>query len=91
LPGRRCPINREAITKAQAKALSKALYPHVNYLSRLRKRMEAVGFPPNDRLYLLVRKAHDALDELSIAVHYLSCDGVGNPTREDDDGKRPKT
>ena len=79
MPGRRCSINRDAITKAQAKALSKALYPHVNYLSRLRKRMEVVGFLPNDKLYLLVRKAHDALDELSIAVHYLSCDGVGSP------------
>jgi hypothetical protein len=91
VPGRRCSINREAITKSQAKALSKALYPYMNYFLRLRKRMEAVGFPPKDKLYLLVCKACDAMQALSVEVHYLSCDGVGNPSKKDDDGKRPKT
>ncbi len=61
------------------------MFPKVNYLVRLRKRMVEVGFPPNDKLYLLMCKAYNAMQQLSVEVHYLSCDGVGNPARKEED------
>ena len=50
---------------------------------RLRTRMEKVGSTPNDRLFVLVCDAYDALHALSVELHYLSCEsGVGRPTRK---------
>ena len=84
-------MDRSNVKKSQAKAISQALFPKINYLFRLRKRMEEVGFPPNDKLYLLVCKAYDAMRQLSVEVHYLSCDGVGNPTKKESEsiGAKP--
>jgi hypothetical protein len=45
--------------------------------------MMEVGFPPNDKLYLLGSKAYDAMQQMSVEVHYLSCDGVWNPTKKE--------
>ena len=47
--------------------------------------MEKTGFPPKDPLFLKVCLAYDALHELSVAVHYLSCNGVGRPSRSDEE------
>jgi hypothetical protein len=69
-------MNRSDVTKAQAKKLSQGLYPVQNYLCRLRRRMEQVGFPPTDPLYALVDAACDAVHRLRIHVHYMSYDGV---------------
>ena len=41
-------MNRSDVTKEQAKKLSQGLYPVQNYLYRLRRRMEQVGFPLTD-------------------------------------------
>lgn len=86
-------MDRTDVRKSQAKQISHALFPKINYLFRLRKRMEEVGFPPNDKFYLLVCKAYDAMQQLSVEVHYLSCDGVGNPTKKEEGestGAKPK-
>src|SRR6267142_2596074 len=73
-PSRRRNMDRETIRKSQAKVISSALFPGMNYLYRLRERMQKVGFPHDDKLYLLVSNAYDAMHRLSVAVHYLSCD-----------------
>ena len=76
-------MDRSDVKKSQAKTISTALFPHMNYLFRLRKRMEEVGFPHNDKLYLLVCNAYDAMHSLSDEIHYLSCDGVGSPPKKE--------
>ena len=60
-------MDRDSVKKSQATSINKALYPKLNYLYRLRKRMEEVGFPHDDKLYLLVCKAYDAM----YALHAL--------------------
>ena len=57
-------MNSKALKAWQAKAICKALFPGVNYLVRLRRRMEVTGFPPNDDLYRQVCKAHEAVNHL---------------------------
>lgn len=74
-------MSSDDITKSQAKVISEALFPGTNYLVRLKKKMEKVGFPHDDKLYLLVCNAYDAALELGNEVHYLGCDGVGRPKR----------
>jgi hypothetical protein len=77
-------MNRSDVTKAQAKKLSQGLYPVQNYVYRLRRRMEQVGFPLTDPLYALVDAAYDAVRRFSIHVHYITCDGVGEHPRRVD-------
>jgi hypothetical protein len=73
-------MNSDDLTKEQAKALSTALYPGVNFLVRLKGRMQKAGFPQSDKLYQLVVAAYDASWLLSHELHYMSCDGVyGTP------------
>jgi hypothetical protein len=77
-------MDRTDVKKSQAKQISQAMFPKINYLFRLRESMEKVGFPPNDKLYLLVCNAYEAMQELSVEVHYLSCDGVGRPSKNEE-------
>ena len=42
--------------------------------------MREVGLPPDDRLFLLVCKAYDAMHHLHIEMHYHSCEGAGRPS-----------
>ncbi len=44
------------------------------FLGRLRKRMDATGFPPDDRLLKTVNKAYDTMHELRVLLHYLACE-----------------
>ena len=76
-------MDRETIKKSQAKVIGSALFPGMNYLYRLRERMQKVGFPHDDKLYQLVCNAYDAMHRLSVEIHYLSCDGVGNPPNKE--------
>jgi hypothetical protein len=76
-------MDSSKLTTEQAARLSKSLYPHLNYLCRMRRRMELIGFPPGDPLFLLVSRAYDSLQQLSVEVHYMSCgSGVGKPSSE---------
>jgi hypothetical protein len=73
-------MDSKTINPWQAKAIYEALFPGVNHLIRLRQRMEATGFPPDDQLYRKVRAAHDALNDLRLTAHYVSCSGTGAPS-----------
>jgi hypothetical protein len=76
-------MNRDALQTWQAKQLLDTLYPSLNFLFRLRRRMEKVGFPPNDPLFLHVCNAYDSMFKLRVELHYLSCkSGVGRPERD---------
>lgn len=63
------------IKREHAKRIQEALRPSLQYLNRLEERLIAVGALPNDSLLQKVVKARDAMHDLSIKLHYLSCDG----------------
>jgi hypothetical protein len=57
--------------------LSKAVGPKYGYLVRLRRRME-LAHMTLDPLYKVVSQAEDAMQTLSVLLHYRSCEhGVG--------------
>lgn len=67
------------ITREQAAAVRDRLQPTIGYVVRLRERMGKVGFVPGDRLYDRVRAAQDALRDLLMELHYLSCEAGRAP------------
>jgi hypothetical protein len=58
----------------QVKKIQDKVGPMLNYLGRLKTRMEKTG-RQNGKLYVVVSKAHDAVHALSVDLHYLSCPG----------------
>jgi hypothetical protein len=81
-------MDARSIKPADAKRIGKALQAGLDYLRRLRERMAAVGFLPDDPLFAAVVKAHDAAGELFMAMHYASCPaGVGGARL----GREPKS
>jgi hypothetical protein len=70
----------------QARKIRKALEPALGYLTRLQRRMELTGFPPQDPLYTATVKARNALESLLIDLHYRSCQsGVGRRSNSQGD------
>jgi hypothetical protein len=66
------------IKPEQAMRLCASVRRSLAYIGRLRRRMELLGFPPDDPLYCSASKAHDALQELHVRAHYCSVpSGVG--------------
>jgi hypothetical protein len=63
------------IKREHAKRLLESLRQSLQYLNRLEARMIAVGVLPADPLLQKVVKARDAMHDLSVKLHYLSCDG----------------
>lgn len=65
-------MNSSEISVAQARALHEALFPHVNYLLRLQRRLEDLRFPADDPLRAAVDRAYDAAWNLSREAHNLA-------------------
>jgi ribosomal protein L16/L10AE len=63
----------------QLEQIQQALDRHINYLARLKDRMEQRSFPTGDPLYMLTVKAYDAALSLSKMVHRMSSGGKGDP------------
>ena len=77
-------MDSKTITVRQARRIFDAYFPLGNYLVRLKCRMEKIGFPPNDPLYLAVKEADDAVNRLYLKFRKLSCkSGMGEPPRPD--------
>jgi hypothetical protein len=70
------------LTRDQLHQLNAVIGRHLNYLARLRGRMEQVGFPDDDPLFRLVVDAENAIHRLRIELHYAACSGVGRPGRD---------
>jgi hypothetical protein len=70
------------LTKEQAKKMYAAMVPTLRYLNRLCERLNERQFLPSDQLYRATLKAQDAMMQLTTTLHYLTCDGVGEPARE---------
>ena len=75
-------MDRESLTKEQAKKINASVQPSLAYLFRLRERMVKTGFPPADPLLKLVDQAYDSMHRLFVELHYLSCDGGGRPSTD---------
>jgi hypothetical protein len=70
------------LTPAQVAAIGARLAPYVQYLARVRRRMDARGFPHTDELLQAADRAYSKARDLSITLHYLSCQsGVGRAPR----------
>jgi hypothetical protein len=70
-------MDGKQLETGQATRIYQALWPALNYLFRLRTRMEEVGFRPDDPLYLLVAKAYDAMHHLRTLIQYTAGRGRG--------------
>lgn len=62
----------DQLTAEQASELYGGLFRHVNYLLRLKRRMEDLRFPHDDPLYVAATAAYDAAWRLRQQVHGLS-------------------
>jgi hypothetical protein len=56
----------------QIERIKEKVGPMLNYLGRLRTRMEKTG-RHNGKLYKLVAQAYNAVHSLNVDLHYLSC------------------
>jgi hypothetical protein len=65
-------MTSDDLTAAEASRLYEALFPHVNYLLRLKKRLEELRFDDDDPLRLAATKAYEAAWELSQDAHRRS-------------------
>ncbi len=73
-------VDSSHIKPDQAAKLCRTLRRSLDFLGRLRRRMEVLGFPPDDPLYRSASRAHDALQELHVRAHYCCCtSGVAKP------------
>jgi hypothetical protein len=75
-------VTSDDITTEQAQRVGAVVGRQLRYLGRLRERLNVMGFPPTDPLFLSVTKAYHAVHDLSVRMHYLSvASGVGRPER----------
>lgn len=65
-------MTSDDLTAEQASRLYEALFPHVNYLLRLKKRLEDLRFPQDDPLRVAASEAYEAAWNLSQKAHSLS-------------------
>jgi hypothetical protein len=71
-------MRSDDLTPEQARALKNKLQPMLGYLNRLKQRMRRRGFLASDPLLVAVCQAEEAMHQLHVQVHYLTCaDRVG--------------
>jgi hypothetical protein len=68
------------LTREQTDKLLAEVTPVLGYLTRLSARMDRNGFG-DDQLARDVRKAQQAMQELRMRLHSLSCEGMGKTRR----------
>jgi hypothetical protein len=63
------------VERWQAEKIKQAVGPMLRYLTLLRERMERTGLAQADRFMQTVHRAWEGVYALTIAVHYVSCEG----------------
>jgi hypothetical protein len=77
-------VDSSQIKPHQAAQLRQTVRRPLVFMGRMRRRMELLGFPPDDPLYLSICQAHNALQEVHVRAHYCACTtGVGKPAPAD--------
>jgi hypothetical protein len=56
------------LTREQLERTRRQLIPSFRRLAKLRERMHHMGFPADDELFVLVKRAHDAMDSLLVEL-----------------------
>lgn len=64
-------MNSQGLEKWQIERLRRHAQQELHYLDRLEGRMHQKHFPANDPVYLRVKQARTAINELSIQLHHL--------------------
>jgi hypothetical protein len=78
-------MNSKSMKRWQARKVLQVLSPMRGYLHRLKTRMEKVGFLPGDPLFRCVERADNAMLELCMTLHYMTCDGGMGLNQENPD------
>ena len=68
-------MDSRGLTDRQIDSLKERVRRDLKFLGNMIRRMDQLGFPPNDRLYLATTKAFQGAHELHVELHYLSCKG----------------
>ena len=75
-------MTSDDLTTEQARRIGAVVGRQLRYLGRLRERMNVMGFPPTDPLFVSVTEAYHAVHGLNVRLHYLGCaSGVGRPAK----------
>ena len=72
LPDNNERVNSNDLTTGQYRKLNDAMFPHVNFLWRLKQRCEELRFPADDPLRIMAANAYDAAWRLSLEIHSRS-------------------
>jgi hypothetical protein len=64
-------MNSASLERWQVERLHQRVKQELHYLDRLEGRMHQKHFPANDPVYDRVKKAREAINELSIQLHHL--------------------
>ncbi len=65
-------MNSADLSQEQARELHAALFPHLNFLARLKNRLEELRFPADDPLWIAATDAYNATWKLSQEAHHLA-------------------
>ncbi len=65
-------MNTDELTPEQAKRIYDALWPSLNYLARLKRRIDGQAFPLDDPLRREVEHAHAAMQALCVRLNYMA-------------------
>jgi hypothetical protein len=78
-------MGKDDIQPEHARIIAERLRSLLNYLGRLKQRMERRGFSQDDPLYRTVFGAWQAVYSLTVELHYLSCkSGVGKTPKKEE-------
>jgi hypothetical protein len=78
-PGYRAAMDCTNLTRQQMEDLRQAIRVRLGFLNRLLRRMEKLGFAPDDRLYAATARAYSAMHELNVVAIYLCPGGAQAP------------
>jgi hypothetical protein len=68
-------VNSKNLTREQLAIIQFPVLRQLRYLGKLRDRMNRLGFMPDDELWQAATRAFNAVHELRMRIHYLSCPG----------------
>lgn len=75
-------VTSDDLTREQAHKLTEIVRRHLIFLGRLRTRMERLGFPQSDPMYLYTCRAYDAVHAMHTTAQSASVkSGVGRPEK----------
>jgi hypothetical protein len=68
-------VKHEDLKPAQLERLAAIIGRQLRFYNRLIERMERIGFPGNDPLYMEEIMTRNGVHRFSVTLHYASCDG----------------